>query len=64
MSRISVPVLAMLTMIPLQAAPNLNGAWKLDLSRSNYGPMPAPVVFTKKITQQGEYDVKQVFAKQ
>lgn len=53
MRRISVPLLAMWTMIPLQAAPNLSGAWKLDLSRSNYGPMPAPVTVTKKITQQG-----------
>ena len=35
------------------AAPNFSGEWKLDLSRSQYGPIPAPLAVTRKVTQQG-----------
>jgi hypothetical protein len=34
-------------------APNLTGDWKLDLSRSQYGSLPAPVMVTRKIKQEG-----------
>ena len=35
------------------AAPNFSGEWKLDLSRSQYGAVPAPLAVTRKITEQG-----------
>jgi hypothetical protein len=35
------------------AAPNLAGDWKLDLSRSQYGSIPAPVMVTRKIKHEG-----------
>lgn len=35
------------------AAPNLTGEWKLDLSKSQYGTIPAPLAVTRKITNQG-----------
>jgi hypothetical protein len=34
-------------------APNLTGDWKLDLSRSQYGSVPAPVTVTRKIKHEG-----------
>lgn len=34
-------------------APNLTGDWKLDLSRSQYGSVPAPVAVTRKIKHEG-----------
>ncbi len=34
-------------------APNLTGEWKLDLTRSQYGSVPAPVMVTRKIKQEG-----------
>jgi len=33
-----------------QAAPNLTGEWKLNIAKSDYGPIPAPEVMTRKIT--------------
>src|SRR5690349_14112076 len=35
------------------AAPNFSGEWKLDLSRSQFGPVPAPLAATRKVTEQG-----------
>ena len=35
------------------AAPNLTGEWKLNLTRSQYGTVPAPVAVTRKIRQEG-----------
>jgi hypothetical protein len=35
------------------AAPNLNGDWKLNIAKSQYGSMPAPVAVTRKIKQDG-----------
>jgi len=29
--------------------PNFNGTWKLDASKSNLGPMPAPASMTRKV---------------
>src|SRR5271168_4537584 len=34
---------------PAQAAPNLTGVWKLNLSKSDYGPVPQPEVMTRTI---------------
>lgn len=42
-----------LTAASAVAAPNFSGEWKLDLSRSQYGAVPAPVAVTRKITEQG-----------
>jgi len=35
------------------AAPNFSGEWKLDLSRSQFGAVPAPLAATRKVTEQG-----------
>jgi hypothetical protein len=35
------------------AAPNLTGDWKLNLTKSQYGLMPAPVEVTRKIKLDG-----------
>ncbi len=35
------------------AAPNLTGDWKLNLAKSQYGLMPAPVEVTRKIKLEG-----------
>jgi hypothetical protein len=32
-----------------QAAPNLTGVWKLNLSKSEYGPVPQPEAMTRTI---------------
>src|SRR5439155_18269750 len=32
------------------APPNLSGEWKINLAKSDYGPIPAPEVMTRKIT--------------
>ncbi len=32
-----------------QAAPNLTGVWKLNLAKSDYGPVPQPEVMTRTI---------------
>jgi hypothetical protein len=37
----------------VQAAPNLSGEWKLNLSKSNYGSFPAPLAATRKIAHDG-----------
>ena len=35
-----------------QAAPNLTGEWKLNPSRSNYGPIPAPQLMIRKVRHE------------
>jgi hypothetical protein len=35
------------------AAPNLSGDWKLNIARSQYGALPAPLAVTRKIKHQG-----------
>src|ERR1700689_791126 len=32
-----------------QAAPNLTGVWKLNLAKSDYGPVPQPEAMTRTI---------------
>jgi hypothetical protein len=32
-----------------QAKPNFSGEWKINADKSNFGPMPAPAVFDRKI---------------
>jgi hypothetical protein len=47
-----VPALFLLA-VSAFGAPNLTGNWKLDLSRSQYGTVPAPVTVTRKIKHEG-----------
>ncbi len=35
------------------AAPNLTGEWKLNLTKSQYGPIPVPLEVTRKIKIEG-----------
>lgn len=35
------------------AAPNLSGDWKLNLQKSNYGAIPAPIEVTRKVKLDG-----------
>jgi hypothetical protein len=45
-----LPVAALVCLAwPVSAAPNLTGEWKLDISKSQYGPMPPPLAVTRKI---------------
>jgi len=37
-------------LVQAQAKPNLSGTWKLNVSKSDFGPMPAPDSETHKIT--------------
>jgi len=30
--------------------PNYSGEWKLNAAKSNFGPLPAPATFTRKVT--------------
>lgn len=39
--------------VALAATPNLNGDWKLNVGKSNYGSFPAPLGATRKIAQGG-----------
>jgi hypothetical protein len=32
-----------------QAAPNLSGEWKMNITKTDYGPLPVPEVFTRTI---------------
>lgn len=36
-------------MLPAQAKPNFTGDWKLNIEKSNFGPMPAPTSLSQKI---------------
>jgi hypothetical protein len=44
---VSIAILSMLS--PAQAAPNLTGEWKLNVAKSNYGPIPAPQLMIRKV---------------
>jgi hypothetical protein len=46
-------LIAALLACPAFAAPNLTGDWKLNLAKSQYGLMPAPVEVTRKIKHEG-----------
>jgi hypothetical protein len=35
-----------------QAAPNLSGEWKMNIAKSDFGPIPMPEVFTRTITHK------------
>ncbi len=51
-----VGLLAILTLalaLPVLAAPNFTGEWKLNLSKSDFGEMPAPNSRVDKITHEG-----------
>jgi hypothetical protein len=44
--------LAALAGIALAAdKPNFSGDWKMNAAKSNFGPVPAPATYTRKITQ-------------
>lgn len=45
---IAVSALALLA-ARAQAAPNLTGVWKLNLAKSDYGPVPQPETMTRTI---------------
>jgi hypothetical protein len=47
-------ILAVLALaaLPVLAKPNFSGDWKLDLSKSSFGQMPAPGSMTNKITHE------------
>jgi len=47
-------------LLQAQAKPNFSGTWKLNASKSNFGPMPAPEARTDKITHQ-DPDLKDSF---
>jgi hypothetical protein len=38
----------------LLAKPNLNATWKLDTSKSDFGPLPQPDSMTRKVTDDGK----------
>jgi hypothetical protein len=39
--------------LPLAAAPNFTGAWRLNLSKSAYGKVPAPATMLRTVLQDG-----------
>lgn len=39
-----------LAALPMLAAPNLTGTWKMNASKCDFGPMPAPDSLTRTIT--------------
>ena len=47
---LSLAVLSVLS--PAQAAPNLTGEWKLNASKSNYGPIPAPQLMIRRVMHE------------
>jgi hypothetical protein len=44
-----VLALALASAAALQAKPNFGGAWKLDVNKSDFGPLPAPSSMTREI---------------
>lgn len=42
----------MLCVTVAQAKPDFSGEWKLDVAKSDFGPMPAPQSMVQKITHQ------------
>jgi hypothetical protein len=55
MRRVSAAVFAgvLLLSCSVFAAPNLTGDWKLNLTKSQYGLLPAPLEVTRKIKIEG-----------
>ena len=47
-------ILAVLALaaLPVLAKPNFSGNWKLNVSKSSFGQMPAPASMTNKITHE------------
>ena len=44
-------ILAALASIALAAdKPNFSGDWKMNAAKSNFGPIPAPATYTRKVT--------------
>jgi hypothetical protein len=44
-------IIAALASIALAAdKPNFSGDWKLNAAKSNFGPIPAPATYTRKVT--------------
>lgn len=58
-TRLSAAMLltAALGVVQAQAKPNLSGTWKVDVSKSDFGPLPAPDSQTEKISHE-DPDVK------
>ncbi len=49
----TLPIAALLLASSAFAAPNLTGNWKLNLAKSQYGLLPAPLEVTRKIKLDG-----------
>ena len=43
---------ALVVCAPAWGAPNFSGNWKLNAGKSNYGPIPVPDKFERKITHE------------
>ncbi len=46
-------VAAMVMAASAFGAPSLTGEWKLNLQKSQYGPLPAPIEVTRKVKLEG-----------
>jgi hypothetical protein len=44
-----VCILALGSSLPAQAAPNFSGDWKMNIAKSDFGPVPAPEILTRAI---------------
>jgi hypothetical protein len=50
-SLVKILIIAALATIALAAdKPNFSGDWKMNAAKSNFGPIPAPATFTRKVT--------------
>jgi len=47
---LTIAAMLLLAAYAASAAPNLTGEWKLNISKSDFGQMPAPSSMTQKIT--------------
>ena len=45
--------LALMAALPAEAQPNFTGKWKLDVSKSDFGPMPPPTSQLDSIDHKG-----------
>lgn len=45
-------IAAVATLAVAADKPNFSGDWKLDISKSNLGPLPPPTAMTRKVTQE------------
>jgi hypothetical protein len=43
-------IAALAGMAPAADKPNFSGDWKLNASKSNFGPIPAPATYIRKVT--------------